>query len=97
MVVIQGNAFPDTHEEIVKAHDLKLDVIRYHDFLGHVIDQYTSVAVTGAHGKTSTTGLLSHVMNGDKNVILGLVMELVWDYLRAIILHLKHVNIVDIS
>lgn len=65
MVVIQGNAFPDTHEEIVKAHDLKLDVIRYHDFLGHVIDQYTSVAVTGAHGKTSTTGLLSHVMNGD--------------------------------
>lgn len=66
MVVIQSNAFPDTHEEIVKAHDLKLDVIRYHDFLGHVIDQYTSVAVTGAHGKTSTTGLLSHVMNGDK-------------------------------
>lgn len=66
MVIIQGNAFPDTHEEIVKAHDLKLDVIRYHDFLGHVIDQYTSVAVTGAHGKTSTTGLLSHVMNGDK-------------------------------
>lgn len=34
--------------------------------LGQIIDQYTSVAVTGAHGKTSTTGLLSHVMNGDK-------------------------------
>ncbi|MBF2263902.1 UDP-N-acetylmuramate--L-alanine ligase [Staphylococcus warneri] len=66
MVIIQGNAFPDSHEEIVKAHQLKFDVIRYHDFLGHVINQYTSVAVTGAHGKTSTTGLLSHVMNGDK-------------------------------
>lgn len=66
MVVIQGNAFPDTHEEIVRAHELKVDVIRYHDFLGQVINQYTSVAVTGAHGKTSTTGLLSHVMNGDK-------------------------------
>lgn len=66
MGVIQGNAFSDNHEEIVKAHELKLDVIKYHDFLGHVINQYTSVAVTGAHGKTSTTGLLSHVMNGDK-------------------------------
>ncbi|MGX0052048.1 UDP-N-acetylmuramate--L-alanine ligase [Staphylococcus capitis] len=66
MVVIQGNAFSDNHEEIVKAHELKLDVIKYHDFLGHVINQYTSVAVTGAHGKTSTTGLLSHVINGDK-------------------------------
>jgi len=30
------------------------------------MSQYTSVAVTGAHGKTSTTGLLSHVMNGDQ-------------------------------
>lgn len=66
MTVIQGNAFPDTHEEIVKARDLNLEIIRYHDFLAHVINQYTSVAVTGAHGKTSTTGLLSHVMNGDK-------------------------------
>ena len=73
MVIIQGNAFPDSHEEIVKAHQLKLDVIRYHDFLGHVINQYTSVAVTGAHGKTSTTGLLSHVMNGDKktSILIG--------------------------
>ncbi|MBO1199720.1 UDP-N-acetylmuramate--L-alanine ligase [Staphylococcus simiae] len=66
MVVIQGNAFPNNHEEVVRAHQLKLDVISYNDFLGHIIDQYTSVAVTGAHGKTSTTGLLSHVMNGDK-------------------------------
>ncbi|MDN5809792.1 MAG: UDP-N-acetylmuramate--L-alanine ligase, partial [Staphylococcus equorum] len=66
MVIVQGNAFPNSHEEVVKANELKLDVIRYHDFLGHVISQYTSVAVTGAHGKTSTTGLLSHVMNGDK-------------------------------
>lgn len=66
MVVIQGNAFPSNHEEIVRAYELKLDVISYNDFLGQVINQYTSVAVTGAHGKTSTTGLLSHVMNGDK-------------------------------
>ena len=66
MVVIQGNAFSDEHEEIMRAHELGLDVIKYHTFLGQVISQYTSVAVTGAHGKTSTTGLLSHVMNGDK-------------------------------
>lgn len=71
MVIVQGNAFPDTHEEVVRAHDLNLEVIRYHDFLGHVINQYTSVAVTGAHGKTSTTGLLSHVMNGDKNILFN--------------------------
>ncbi len=57
---------PSSHEEMSSAHQLKLDVVSYNDFLGQIIDQYTSVAVTGAHGKTSTTGLLSHVMNGDK-------------------------------
>ncbi|HEC2156350.1 UDP-N-acetylmuramate--L-alanine ligase [Staphylococcus delphini] len=66
LTIIQGNAFKDTHEEIARAHELGLKVIRYHDFLSEVINEYVSVAVTGAHGKTSTTGLLSHVMNGDK-------------------------------
>lgn len=66
LTVIVGNAFKDTHEEVERARELNLKVVRYHDFLGEVLNKYTSVAVTGAHGKTSTTGLLSHVMNGDK-------------------------------
>ena len=61
MTIIAGNAFPDSHPEIVKAKELGLDVIRYHDFLGDYMSKFTSIAVTGAHGKTSTTGLLSHV------------------------------------
>lgn len=64
LIVIAGNAFPDTHEELRKAHELGLEVIRYHDFLGQLIQQYTSIAVTGSHGKTSTTGLLAHVFSG---------------------------------
>ena len=63
-VIIAGNAFPDTHEEIVAAKELNIPVHRYHHFLGDLMSQYTSVAVTGAHGKTSTTGLLAHVMQG---------------------------------
>ncbi|MGF2150944.1 UDP-N-acetylmuramate--L-alanine ligase [Enterococcus casseliflavus] len=64
MVIIQGNAFPDTHEEILRAKELGLEVTRYHDFIGQFIQPYTSIAVTGSHGKTSTTGLLSHVLSG---------------------------------
>ncbi len=64
MKVIAGNAFPDTHEEVVRAKELGLEVIRYHDFIGQFIQPYTSIAVTGSHGKTSTTGLLSHVLSG---------------------------------
>lgn len=61
--VIAGNAFPDDHEEIVKARELGLPMYRYFDFLGDMVKKYDSVAVTGTHGKTSTTGLLAHVFN----------------------------------
>lgn len=60
--VIAGNAFGDDHLELVKARELGLNVIRYHNFLGEFIKGFTSVAVTGSHGKTTTTGLLSHVL-----------------------------------
>lgn len=66
MIIIAGNAFQDDHPEIVRAKDLGLEVTRYHYFLGEFIKDYTSVAVTGSHGKTSTTGLMSHVVNGIK-------------------------------
>lgn len=63
LTIIAGNAFSDSHEEIVRAKELGLSVIRYHDFIGEKIKKYKSVAVTGSHGKTSTTGLLSHVIS----------------------------------
>lgn len=66
MTVIAGNAYPDTHEEIQEAMKLGLPVIRYHRFLGDFIKNFVSVAVTGSHGKTSTTGLLAHVFSGVK-------------------------------
>lgn len=62
--IIAGNAFPDDHEEIVEAKRLGMNVNRYHKFLGEFIQKFTSIAVTGSHGKTSTTGLLAHVLNG---------------------------------
>ena len=64
MTVIAGNAFPDEHPELVRAKELGVEVIRYHKFLGDYIKKYTSIAITGAHGKTSTTGLMSHVIGG---------------------------------
>ncbi|MBS4200023.1 UDP-N-acetylmuramate--L-alanine ligase [Bacillus sp. FJAT-49732] len=66
MTVIAGNAFPDTHEEIDEATRQGIPVVRYHAFLGEFMKRFTSIAVTGSHGKTSTTGLLSHVMGGAK-------------------------------
>ena len=64
LTVIAGNSFTDDHPEIKKAREMGLTVYRYHEFLGKMIQGKTSVGVSGAHGKTSTTGLLAHVLSG---------------------------------
>ncbi|WP_099158803.1 UDP-N-acetylmuramate--L-alanine ligase [Virgibacillus ndiopensis] len=61
--IIAGNAFSDEHIEIKEAKRRGNTFYRYHEFLGEWLKQYTSIAVTGAHGKTSTTGLLAHVLD----------------------------------
>lgn len=61
--VIASSAYPDDHVEISKAREMGLPVYRYHQFLGAFARQFTSIAVTGSHGKTSTTGLLAHVFD----------------------------------
>jgi len=63
LTIIAGNAFNEEHEEIREAKKLGLPFYWYHEFLGEWLQQYTSIAVTGAHGKTSTTGLLAHVLS----------------------------------
>nr|WP_125577787.1 UDP-N-acetylmuramate--L-alanine ligase [Lapidilactobacillus mulanensis] len=61
---IKGNAFPENHPEIVAAKAQGDQVVSYPDFLGELLKGYTSIGVSGTHGKTSTTGLLAHVLSG---------------------------------
>src|SRR5699024_2890362 len=35
-------------------------------FLGALSEKFTSIAVTGSHAKTSTTGLLAHVLGNER-------------------------------
>jgi UDP-N-acetylmuramate--alanine ligase len=61
--LIAGNAFrEDNNVEIAYAVKNGYAFKRYHEFLGEFMTRFTSIGVAGAHGKTSTTGLLAHVM-----------------------------------
>ena len=62
--IIAGNAFrPDNNVEIAYADQNGLSYKRYHEFLGSFMRDFVSMGVAGAHGKTSTTGILSHVLS----------------------------------
>lgn len=62
-IVIIGNAFDETHVEVKQARSMQgVTCYRYHEFLGKLVDDYVSISVAGTHGKTTTTGMLGHVM-----------------------------------
>ena len=59
--VILGNAFNETHVEYRRAKELGLPTYTYSQFLGKLLSEVTSIAVTGAHGKTTTTTMASNI------------------------------------
>ncbi|MEW4354289.1 UDP-N-acetylmuramate--L-alanine ligase [Streptococcus pneumoniae] len=74
MEIIAGNAFrPDNNVEIAYADKVGIPYRRYHEFLGSFMRDFVSFGVAGAHGKTSTTGILSHVLSNitDTSYLIG--------------------------
>ncbi|WP_373711165.1 Mur ligase domain-containing protein, partial [Jeotgalibaca porci] len=72
--LIAGNAFrEDNNAELAYAIQQRIPFKRYHEFLGDFMRQFTSLGVAGAHGKTSTTGLLAHVLKNitDTSYLIG--------------------------
>lgn len=61
--VIAGLAFGDDHPEIVRARNMdSVRLYRYNEYLGKLLEDYTSICVAGCHGKSTTTGLLAHIL-----------------------------------
>ena len=64
--VILGNAFDDTHIECRRAKELGLKIYTYAQFLGKLLEETPSIAVTGAHGKTTTTTMTSNIVKHNR-------------------------------
>ena len=61
-VIVKGNAFKDDNIEVKTCEKKKLAWQSYPDTVEEIIKMHTSIGVSGTHGKTSTTGLLAHVL-----------------------------------
>lgn len=74
-LVIYTDAISSDNEELRKAIDLDIPVIDRASFLGALMKNYKkSIAVSGTHGKTSSTSMLSTILNRSKlnpTILLG--------------------------
>jgi UDP-N-acetylmuramate--alanine ligase len=60
--VIVSTAIPESNLELARARELGLRVLHRGDLLAEAAALKKSIAVAGAHGKTTTTGMLTHVL-----------------------------------
>ena len=73
-LVVVSSAIPKSNPEYVKAIESNIPVVHRADMLSLLMDSKKGIAVSGAHGKTTTTSMISLIMekNGfDPTVIIG--------------------------
>ena len=74
-LVVYTAAVGQDNPELVRAGELGIPCLSRAEMLGHLMDEYdNSIAISGTHGKTTTTSLLSLVMargNLDPTILVG--------------------------
>lgn len=85
-VVVFTAAVHSDNPELVRARELGLPVLERKDLLGQIMKQYRHVAgISGTHGKTTTTSMLSLMLmegNLDPTVLVGGVLDGIGGNLR---------------
>ena len=73
-VVVYTAAIHPDNPEYVRASELGITLITRAELLGIIMSKYSeSVAIAGTHGKTTTTGMLSHVlMEAGKDPVISI-------------------------
>lgn len=61
-LVVYSPAIPGDNQELIKAKKLKIESLSHFDFIGELSKEYTTIAITGTHGKSTTTALVSMIM-----------------------------------
>jgi len=73
-LVVRTAAVPDTNPEFLAAKKFNLPTIKYAQLLGQIMQERYAIAVSGTHGKTTTTSLISHALlscDADPSFVIG--------------------------
>lgn len=73
-LVVISSALPKTNPEWVAAIAQSVPVLKRSELIGELMTGYVGIAVAGTHGKTTTTGMIAHLLidtGHDPTIVLG--------------------------
>lgn len=76
--VVISSAVKDGNPELESARKRGLPIIRRAEMLAELMRLYSTISVTGTHGKTSTTSMIAHILTSagvDPTVIAGGIIQ----------------------
>ncbi|HPE14443.1 MAG TPA: UDP-N-acetylmuramate--L-alanine ligase [Bacilli bacterium] len=74
MIFVYTSAIHSDHKAVIKANELGLKMYEYFELLGEFTKNYETYCISGCHGKTTTTALLSKIFTDSKygcNYLIG--------------------------
>ena len=63
MIITHSVALKSNHKEIVRALDAGLKLKKYNEILGDITNMFESICVSGTHGKTTTSTMISQILD----------------------------------
>lgn len=73
-LIVYSPAIPKDNPELVQAEKLGIETITYPQALGELSKEYFTIAVSGAHGKSTTTAMIALLLKNaglDPTVVIG--------------------------
>jgi len=73
-IIVYSTSIPKDNPEVIAAEAKGIPVMHRSQMLARILNERTGVAVAGAHGKTTTTSMISHVLEEcgvDPTFIIG--------------------------
>ncbi|NNE33368.1 MAG: UDP-N-acetylmuramate--L-alanine ligase [Winogradskyella sp.] len=94
-LIVYTPAVPESHAELTYFKTNNYKVLKRSAVLGKITEQTTCLAVAGTHGKTTTTSILGHLLNGCDVPVTAFLGGISENYNSNLILNGTEVTVVE--